>query len=1162
MITKRINLNDRDHCIPLIAQPTCFPFEPQVATKPGVAACGLKFSRWFTACLFGLLAGLCLSAQSQPTALAQPELVKLQLKWVHKFQFAGFYAAIEKGYYRDAGLKVELIEGQPSVDFVQQVASGEVEYGVEMPDLLLRRNAGAPVVVLAALFQHSPVALISLADAKIKSPQDLAGRRVMLRSTGNVDLRAMIIHEGVALEKIKELEHSFNLEDLVQGKADAMSLYFATYAYDLKSRGISVSVLEPINYGIDFYGDCLFTSERELHAHPQRVKAFREASLRGWEYAMDHPEEIARLIHEKYAPTRSVESLVAEAEAMQPLLLHKFVEIGHMNPGRWRHIADTFSQLKLLPANFSLEGFLYNPDPTPTYTWLKWFAAFASLCLLVFGFAAAFLLVFNRRLESAAKERSARLKENEERFRWLVEAAPEAIFVQSEGRFVYVNPPMLRLLGACKPDELLGKDFMQYMAPEFHDAIRERIHRQQETSSPVPPMEQEYVRLDGSRVPVETTAVAIPYEGRQAHLVFVRDISERTRAGQELLQTHELMRYIIEHARSAIAVHDRDLRYIYVSDRYRQEYKVKERDIIGKHHYEVFPDLPQKWREVHQRALAGEVSSAEEDPYVRDDGSVEWTRWECRPWYESAGSIGGIIIYTEVITERVRAEEQIRKLSQAVEQSPVSIVITDLTGAIEYVNPKFVQLTGYTPDEVRAQNPRVLKGGGTSPEEYRRLWQTITAGGQWHGEFHNRKKNGTMYWENATISPIVDAQGRITHFIAVKEDITERKTLEAQLLQAQKLESVGQLAGGVAHDFNNILASTMMHLSFLRQNSNLDRETQESLEELTQEAQRAANLARQLLMFSRRSVLEVKTLDLNETVGNLLKMLGRLIGEHINLVFSRLAGLPAVEADPGMIEQVLMNLCVNARDAMPKGGTLTIGLEAVQIDEPKKRIWAGARRGLFVCLSVADTGCGMGEATLQRIFEPFFTTKEAGKGTGLGLATVHGIVGQHQGWVEVESQVDQGTMFRVFLPAAANQVFESVQAKQQAALRGNETILLVEDEASVRRITAQNLRLLGYGIFEAASGPEALEVWNARERQIDLLLTDMVMPGGLTGLDLADKLRETQPNLKVIIASGYSADIVNQGVLTAKHIIRIQKPCPLEALSKVIRQCLEIKDPE
>ncbi len=506
------------------------------------------------------------------------------------------------------------------------------------------------------------------------------------------------------------------------------------------------------------------------------------------------------------------------------------------------------------------------------------------------------------------------------------------------------------------------------------------------------------------------------------------------------------------------------------------------------------------------------------------------------------------------------AQERLRKLSGAVEQSPVSVVITDTAGAIEYVNPMFTRTTGFTLDEVRGRNPRVLSSGEKPPEDYADLWRTIQEGKVWQGEFHNRKKNGELYWETASISPIRDSTGRITHFVAVKEDVTKLRQLEAQYRQAQKLEAVGQLAGGVAHDFNNILAGFMMQLQLMQGNQALDEETQNSLDELQREAMRAVGLTRQLLMFSRRSVLVVTPLDLNEVVANLLKMLSRLIGENIDLTFTGKSGLSKVEADVGLLEQVLMNLVVNARDALPGGGRITMETQQFHFGRDEAVSDPLRREGHFVCLTVTDTGCGMDEDTQKHIFEPFFTTKEAGKGTGLGLATVHGIVAQHQGWVEVESAVGVGSTFRVLLPALAESVRSGdTEGMELPMLRGNETILLVEDEAAVRRLTSRVLRELGYRVHEAANGQEAMRVWGVHGGKFDLLLTDMVMPEGVTGLELAIQLQGIQPSLKVILSSGYSSEIFKSGAPTRAGLVYLQKPCEAKVLAAMMRNLLDTR---
>ena len=383
--------------------------------------------------------------------------------------------------------------------------------------------------------------------------------------------------------------------------------------------------------------------------------------------------------------------------------------------------------------------------------------------------------------------------------------------------------------------------------------------------------------------------------------------------------------------------------------------------------------------------------------------------------------------------------------------------------------------------------------------------------------------------------------------------------LEAQLLQSQKMESIGQLAAGVAHDFNNMLTIIQGHSSMLLARQSLPPEITEQVQAIFFASERAANLTRQLLMFSRKNVMQPELLDLRETVSNMTKMLGRLLGETIALNFQSPAGLPRVVGDVGMIEQVVMNLAVNARDAMPGGGALNIDLEPVTIDTAYVETHPEARPGYFLRLCVSDTGIGMDAVTLGRIFEPFFTTKEVGKGTGLGLATVYGIVKQHDGWVEVNSEPGKGTAFSVFLPANEDQV---VPGKKEIAAPapvagGTETILIVEDEEILREMARDILMESGYRILEAGSGRQALEVWRKSAPEIDLLLTDMVMPEGVSGVDLAERLMSDRPDLKIVFTSGYSAGEINAELLSRSHTHFLQKPYTHTTLTKIVRDALD-----
>ena len=383
--------------------------------------------------------------------------------------------------------------------------------------------------------------------------------------------------------------------------------------------------------------------------------------------------------------------------------------------------------------------------------------------------------------------------------------------------------------------------------------------------------------------------------------------------------------------------------------------------------------------------------------------------------------------------------------------------------------------------------------------------------------------------------------------------------LENQLRQSQKMESIGQLAAGVAHDFNNMLTIIQGHSSMLLAKQSLPSDLSEKVQAIFFASERAANLTRQLLMFSRKNVMQPRLLDLRETVGTMTKMLGRLLGETITLNFQSPAELPLVMGDVGMIEQVVMNLVVNARDAMPRGGALCISLEPVTIDAAYVEIHHEARPGNFLRLRVSDTGIGMDTATLSRIFEPFFTTKEIGKGTGLGLATVYGIVKQHDGWVEVDSEPSKGAVFSVFLPANEAQMApkQTEPAVPAPAPGGSETILIVEDEDILREMARDILIESGYRVLDAASGRQAFDVWHTSSREIDLLLTDMVMPEGISGVDLAERLMSDRPDLKVVIMSGYSAGEINAELLTRSQMHFLQKPFTHDALTQIIRDALD-----
>jgi len=503
------------------------------------------------------------------------------------------------------------------------------------------------------------------------------------------------------------------------------------------------------------------------------------------------------------------------------------------------------------------------------------------------------------------------------------------------------------------------------------------------------------------------------------------------------------------------------------------------------------------------------------------------------------------------------AEQRLRKLSRAVEQSADLVCITDRRGTIEYVNPAFEQLTGYSRDEVIGQNPRLLKSGQQDPEMYRELWETVLAGKVFRGILANRKKNGELYYLEKTITPVRDAAGEITHFISNDRDITERRRLEAQLQQAQKMDAIGKLAGGVAHDFNNLLMIISAYAELMQDSLVPEHPLRSNVHEILTAARRAADLTRQLLAFSRKQVQALKLLELNPIIEEIGKMLPRLIGEDIELVLTPGEALGKVKADPVQIEQVVMNLAANARDAMPEGGRLTIETSWAHLDETYIQRHSNVPPGEYVVMTISDTGEGIAPHHLSHIFEPFYTTKPEGKGTGLGLATVYGIVKQNQGFIWVYSEPGQGTTFKIYLPRIADMRKEITLVRPAAECpRGAETLLLVEDENAVRRSASEFLARNGYTVLEAENGEDALRISRGYPEPIALMVTDVVMPQ-LSGASLARLLAGERPEMKTLFVSGYAeSTILKHGVVDVSRRF-LQKPFGLKDLARKIREVLD-----
>jgi two-component system, cell cycle sensor histidine kinase and response regulator CckA len=809
-------------------------------------------------------------------------------------------------------------------------------------------------------------------------------------------------------------------------------------------------------------------------------------------------------------------------------------------------------------------------------------------------FSPARLVALASRLVERKRAEDAR-RASETRYRALFERSPQPMWVYDLETlfFLAVNDAAVRHYGYTR-EQFLAMTISDIRPPAEVPALLEDLSS---LSAGVcaPARVWRHLRQDGSTIEVEVTGSDFRFAGRRARLIHINDVTERTRTDAERQVIYEIIqgvnstRDLDELLR---LIHRAIGRVLYADNCFIALYD-KETGLFHKPFHVDQYDRAAPPRRLAKSCTAyvfrGErplLAGPASLQALAEAGEIEMVgrppaAWLGVPLRTPAEVIGVLVVQNYVdesayssrdldflasvggqvalAIERKRAEESLARLAAAVEQTADSIVITDAAATIQYVNPAFERVSGYTRAEALGRNPRFLKSGKTDESAYREMWAALARGEVWAGHFVNRHKDGSFYEESVTISPVRDGAGEVINYIAVKQDLTQQKRLEEQLLQSQKMEAVGQLAGGVAHDFNNLLTAINGYSDLTLRRLSPEDPLRRNVEEVRKAGERAAALTRQLLAFSRKQVLQPKVISLNDVVADMDKMLRRVIGEDVELATVLDNGLGHVKADPGQVEQVVMNLCVNARDAMPRGGRLTVETQNVFLDEEYVARHVGVRPGPYVMLSVADTGTGMDGEIMQRVFEPFFTTKGQGKGTGLGLSTVYGIVRQSGGNVWVYSEPGRGSVFRVYLPRVDAPAKECAGARSPAAPPScGEKILLVEDDRLVRGVVREIIAEHGYEVLEAASLSEALNHC-ASNPDIALLLTDVVMPL-VNGREVAGRVTALRPGVRVIFMSGYSEAVVRDGVLE-EGVNFIQKPFTTEALLLKLREVLAAPPP-
>ena len=803
-------------------------------------------------------------------------------------------------------------------------------------------------------------------------------------------------------------------------------------------------------------------------------------------------------------------------------------------------------------------------------------------------------------LRAELDKRSLSLRETEHRFRVIFEASPDAVFVEDEtGHVLDANPAACRLHGLTK-DRLVGLHVAELVPPEQRAAVTRDFPLW--FSGALQLYEGFSYTEDGRIIPVELKASRIEYRDRPALLLVVRDISERRSGEDRRSATVQGLRAIVDIADDLIACPDVDTLYRQAVELARTRLGLERSAIFlsdGHHVLGTFGTdmkgqttderthrLPmnETWRDRFRLRAPNEPRWSLSLEHLQDwqDGSMRprGQGWVAITPIQTARKAMAVFCNDSAIShapfdpvkqeivavfssllanvmERKAAETERARLAMAVEQSAEAVLISDLNGTISYVNPAFERITGYTAKEVTGLNPRILKSGRHDVRFYERMWARLREGEVWTGRITNRRKDGSYYEAEQTISPMRDGpSGVVVGYLTVSQDVTRSTELENELRQAQKMDSIGRLAGGIAHDFNNLLTGILGFAKVIREDLGPDHPSRPDLEEILRAGDRAAKLTRQLLAFGHKQVIQIQPLDLNAVVVNLDHMLRHTLGENIELVTAATDRLRSIEADPGLMEQIIMNLVVNARDAMPSGGKLIVQTANMVADETMVARHPGVTPGDYVALVVKDNGTGMTEEVKRQAFEPFFTTKERGRGLGLGLSTVYGIVKQFGGFVELDSQLARGTEVRMFFPTVSHPARELPEEPEASSGPGSETILVVEDESTVRRLTLRILTGLGYHVLEARNGDEALNVFDQFQGVIDLVLTDVIMPR-MGGPELVAHLRQKTTGLKILYMSGYTDDIRMDGLHVENAASLILKPFTRESLSAEIRRVLD-----
>jgi len=752
---------------------------------------------------------------------------------------------------------------------------------------------------------------------------------------------------------------------------------------------------------------------------------------------------------------------------------------------------------------------------------------------------------------------ATRMREIEQVHRIIIEKSPIAIFrTTPDGRILEANPAFVRMMGYPDNETMLSTNIINfYVDPKDRKSWKEAIER----DGYVKGFQLKWKRRDGTPIWIESYSYVQRHK-RGKVLYYggiIQDITWKKEAEEALKESEERYRTLIEASNDGICI-VKDKLFVFVNKKFLEIFGFSsEKEILGEDLSKVFnPDDMARILEIRPHIRGDRAQpSRYEFKAKKTDGRALYIAAYAVP-FKLKGKPASVLFLRD-ITERRRGEEERMLLATAIYQASESIVITDQEGNIQYVNPAFEEITGYSREKVLGENPRLLKSGRHDENFYKELWDTITSGKTWRGSFVNKRKDGTFYEEEATISPVTDMNGNITNFVGVKRDVSERRRLERMLRQAQKMEAIGTLAGGIAHDFNNILSAIVGYAELAYMDLDPDSPLRGNIEQILAAASRARDLVRQILAFSRQREEEKRPIHVQPIVKEVIKMLRSSLPAYIDVRGEVDPNAGKIMGDPIQVHQILMNLCTNAAHAMrDDGGVMEIKLREIELGHEYIGKPPDARGGRYLKLVVKDTGRGMTPEVMEKIFDPYFTTKSKGEGTGLGLSVVMGIVKEYGGFIDVQSIPGHGSTFKIYLPITTKQERRSELRPQEDEITGNgEHVLLVDDEEILLEIATKMLEILGYQVTSRASPIEALKLFEARSRDFDLVITDMTMPQ-MTGDKLALKLLKIRPDIPIVLCTGFSERIGEKEARKLGIKQFLMKPFVLKDLGEVVKKAL------